>query len=114
MIGEKYGKLTVLKKTKNKHNKTAYLCKCECGNEKVVYKNVLLSGQKVSCGCNRSRTVDEIGSNAIKEVSEKTIDKCKCYNFKRLPKKSPLRIHIESVIAKKYVPTPNIDWNNTI
>lgn len=53
--GDKYGKLTVVKlshKVKNRWgSKTYWLCKCECGNHKVVRKDHLKSGATKSCSC---------------------------------------------------------------
>lgn len=48
-VGEKYNKLTII----NKGEKGFYKCKCECGNETVVYITRLKSGWTKSCGCNK-------------------------------------------------------------
>lgn len=50
-IGKKYGKLTILKEERDDRNFIFYLCKCECGNEKKVYRSNLISGKTKSCGC---------------------------------------------------------------
>lgn len=50
--GLKYGRLTVVKHNGKDHrNKHLWLCKCECGNEKVVISDNLSSGKSNSCGC---------------------------------------------------------------
>ena len=52
--GEKYGKLTLLKKTKkDKRGNWLWLCKCECGNKKIIRINNLIQGGSKSCGCLR-------------------------------------------------------------
>lgn len=55
LIGQKYGKLTVIKKANkpnNLKNRNAYwLCKCDCGNEKVINGKSLMNGATKSCGC---------------------------------------------------------------
>ena len=55
MIGKKYGRLTVLKIDhwkKTKSGRRAYvLCKCDCGNEKVICAYSLTNGLTKSCGC---------------------------------------------------------------
>lgn len=51
MLGERYGKLTVVKEVEKKHNKRRFICKCECGNEIVAYMGNLRSGTTRSCGC---------------------------------------------------------------
>lgn len=50
--GETFGRLTVVKRVENdKHNKARWLCRCSCGNEKIVVGSNLLSGRTSSCGC---------------------------------------------------------------
>lgn len=52
IIEKKFGKLTVIKEyDRDHHNKLRYLCKCDCGNEKIVRKSSLLYGGTKSCGC---------------------------------------------------------------
>lgn len=52
ITGRRYGKLTVIRRAENtKNNKTQWLCKCDCGNEKVVARSSLTSGKTRSCGC---------------------------------------------------------------
>lgn len=45
----KYGKLTALEYL----GKSMWKCKCDCGNEKIVYGGHLESGHTKSCGCIR-------------------------------------------------------------
>ncbi|EPT6434294.1 hypothetical protein ACVQ11_005944, partial [Escherichia coli] len=47
------GKLTVINKIegKSKRRKKEYLCRCECGNRKIVCRDDLISGHTKSCGC---------------------------------------------------------------
>ena len=48
----RYGRLLVIKHAgKDKRNKHLWLCKCDCGNEKVVVADNLSSGKSKSCGC---------------------------------------------------------------
>lgn len=58
-LGETYGRLKVIERAPNKSVKDTnarWLCKCECGNECVVYGQDLQRGKQVSCGCyNRER-----------------------------------------------------------
>ena len=48
MIGEKYGRWTVLYPTENTRK---VHCRCECGYEADVYKTNLKRGISRSCGC---------------------------------------------------------------
>ena len=45
--GKKFGKLIVLKYEGNRN----YLCKCDCGKEKIIKADHLLYGKTKSCGC---------------------------------------------------------------
>ena len=58
--GDKFGKLTVIELAETrlyvnpsgrKHYKKYYRCKCECGNETLVYQGQLICGHTISCGC---------------------------------------------------------------
>lgn len=79
LIGRKFGKLTVIgfdkiiyktdSKGKNR-NQGYWLCKCDCGNEVSISRNVLISNKTKSCGClikesaqrrGRKRTIDLTG-----------------------------------------------------
>lgn len=52
LTGNKYGRLTVLKRVEDaKNGAKRWLCKCDCGNEKIVRASNLISGSTKSCGC---------------------------------------------------------------
>lgn len=52
ILGERYGRLVVIKQAgKDKHGGYLWLCKCDCGNERVILANSLLCGKTQSCGC---------------------------------------------------------------
>ena len=51
LTGQKFGKLTAIKRTENKDKKVMWLCKCDCGNETIVWSSDLICGKKRSCGC---------------------------------------------------------------
>lgn len=50
-IGDRFGKLTVLRKDFVKNNHWYYLCKCDCGNLKSIKNTNLTTGNTKSCGC---------------------------------------------------------------
>jgi hypothetical protein len=52
--GQRYGRLVVLERAENKHDKTAWLCRCDCGNQKVTTATHLAKGKCTSCGCARA------------------------------------------------------------
>lgn len=51
MTGIRFGRLTVLGIYGRKGKEATWLCKCDCGNEKVVTGRVLRQGKTKSCGC---------------------------------------------------------------
>ena len=52
LIGQKFGRLTVIGKAKSKDHKHSYwLCKCSCGKQKIVRADSLKAGHTLSCGC---------------------------------------------------------------
>ena len=52
LIGQKFGRLTVIERCpRNKHGQDMWLCKCDCGKEKVINGQSLRRGRTKSCGC---------------------------------------------------------------
>lgn len=50
---QRFGRLLVIERGPNQGNRTRWLVHCDCGEEKLVQSNHLISGRQVSCGCNR-------------------------------------------------------------
>lgn len=63
MIGKRFGRLFVLELDHINHNGAYFLCKCDCGNTKVVLGSNLRQGLTTSCGCRKyeRRTEDLTG-----------------------------------------------------
>lgn len=54
ITGNRYGKLTVLQRVENgSDGATRYLCKCSCGNTKIIRSKHLKSGAISDCGCEK-------------------------------------------------------------
>lgn len=53
LAGRTFGKLTVVERAENRGRRTCWLCRCECGTEKVVAAHDLKSGNSRSCGCGK-------------------------------------------------------------
>ena len=53
-FGTKIGRWTLVKKIDDGYRSARYLCRCECGTEKVLQYQTLSSGKSKSCGCYRS------------------------------------------------------------
>lgn len=77
LSGENFGKLTVIKyhgKDKSCRN-SMYLCRCVCGNEKIINRCSLVNGDSKSCGCIRNMPlVERVKQNIL-------IDKNGCWNW---------------------------------
>lgn len=61
IIGQRFGKLTVLERCENSADgKAQFRCVCDCGHEVIVRNRSLKTGDTKSCGClrkeNHSRT----------------------------------------------------------
>jgi len=51
ILNERYGRLVVIAEAENIKKRTAWLCRCDCGNEVTVKTDSLRSGDTKSCGC---------------------------------------------------------------
>lgn len=51
LTGQRFGKLTVLGPAENIGTRTAWLCRCDCGQETIVPTRRLRAGRRTSCGC---------------------------------------------------------------
>lgn len=53
--GDKYGLFTVLVLKTQQNGRRAWLCRCDCGTEKLVEASRLRTGHTLSCGCEGKR-----------------------------------------------------------
>ncbi len=55
LVGRRFGDLVVISRapnlTNNGHITTRWVCRCDCGSEKVISGKHLKSGAVISCGC---------------------------------------------------------------
>ena len=72
ILGQRFGKLTVLSATDEKDNdgRTLYLCRCDCGKAKKVPAYLLTSGRVSSCGCARKGHIRprEVETERVKQI----------------------------------------------
>ena len=70
LTNKKFGKLLVIKHdSKHKDGHSKWLCRCDCGNEKVVFGNNL-KVDKSSCGCDQKIRMSILGKSAALPVGE--------------------------------------------
>lgn len=63
VVGKRFGKLIVLSQeddyvTPSGSRHKRFNCKCDCGNEKIILKEHLVSGKIKSCGCLRKSAAE--------------------------------------------------------
>lgn len=51
LIGQKFGSLLVIAEAGNIGKQSAWLCRCDCGNEKMIKSISLTTGRSITCGC---------------------------------------------------------------
>ena len=79
LTGKKYGRLFVIKRTENKNKRTMWLCKCDCGKEKIVGANELKSGTTKSCGCYNLEKLSDRAKHKMCDSRIYSIWKCMKY-----------------------------------
>jgi hypothetical protein len=85
LTGKRFGRLEVIEiAPRKKGENIKYLCKCDCGNTKVAYKNDLKRGFVRSCGCLQHEVLVEshtkhnlCGTNIYNVYNNM---KARCYN----------------------------------
>lgn len=64
LTGQKFGRWTVLSRAGNRVNQKSvtvmWNCKCDCGTEKPVSGNSLISGKSKSCGCLNKEIISDL------------------------------------------------------
>ena len=64
LTGQKFGHWTVLLESEKQNYKAQWLCRCECGVERVVQGQTLTNGKSTSCGCAQGASYSLIGHTA--------------------------------------------------
>ena len=90
ILGQKFGKWTVIGEAPSRGKKSYWLCQCECGTIREVYSSDLRGGRTKSCGCShfgpkKNLTGKRFGrltvlecTNIISENHKSYLWKCKC------------------------------------
>lgn len=74
LLNKRFGRLIVLEKSPLKGKNTKWLCKCDCGNRKLVTTGNLSTGHTQSCGCLRKEVATE--SNTTHGLSKSRFYQC--------------------------------------
>ena len=60
LVGEKFDKLTVIRKGDTLNKKVLWECLCDCGKTSKVRTNDLTSGRIISCGCENDKRIGDL------------------------------------------------------
>lgn len=90
-IGNRYGRLVVVSKDEElsiEKHRAYWVCKCDCGNTKIVSSKCLRDGKTKSCGCILSygeelitKFLSQIGCRFVSQYSVAINDKTYRYDF---------------------------------
>jgi len=70
-IGQRFGQLIVIALAKERYHEGAvWICKCDCGNEKMIPVTALVSGHTKSCGCLHKKQVSKKPYEALYKILE--------------------------------------------
>lgn len=86
LTGQRFGKLEVLGPVRTKSGRTAWHCRCDCGNETIALDGNLCSGRTQSCGCGKGQRLDLTGQRFGKllvlepapNIGRYTAWRCRC------------------------------------
>lgn len=90
LSNQQFGFWTVQTRTNNaKNGQVQWLCKCDCGQIKVVTANSLRSGNSTSCGCNHNPNLSNLIFGQLKVLKKQPSKnsrrywecQCACGNF---------------------------------
>lgn len=88
--GQRFGRLVVIHRVYSHNANSRWLCKCDCGNEKVILSGSLISGSANSCGCIKKEVATKLkyrhGQAALPSITSEyriwIAMKTRCYNPK--------------------------------
>ena len=75
LTGQRYGRLTVLEQAENVDGRTAWRCRCDCGQEVVAKSCHLRNGHVTSCGCAKLDCMTYVDGTFVEMLRAKTVRK---------------------------------------
>ena len=89
LTGQRFGKLVAVERSlNNPYGRAQYLCKCDCGNEKIVTADYLKRFHYPNCGCethdqiSEARTLHGLDSHPLTPIWRAMISRCENENNK--------------------------------
>ena len=106
MTGLRFGRLVVLSRAENNARQDAqWLCKCDCGSEKIIPGTQLRQGKAFSCGCLKAEkasdrmkqlaTTHGLSNTALYRVWASMLERCqnpKCKSYPNYGGSAVLRL----------------------
>ena len=82
IIGLRYGKLVVIRRSETEKNRARWVCKCDCGKYCTVTGKTLRDGKKRSCGCLRGSMLTDtfVGNQETSLISSNRVALERLYN----------------------------------
>lgn len=74
LVGQNFGRLTVIKFSHSDRHGRLFLCKCNCGKETKVYRTNLTSKKVKSCGCLNKELLKQRSIRAPGEATFNSIE----------------------------------------
>ena len=74
LTGQRFGRLSVIKRAENHKGRVAWLCKCDCGKFHIIISKSLRNGACQSCGCL------DLESRALRQTTH-NLSNTKLYNI---------------------------------
>jgi hypothetical protein len=71
IIGQKFGRLTVISEAEGRKGKSYWHCLCDCGQEMIAQGNTLTAGHTKSCGCLQRERASESNITHGQTLSKK-------------------------------------------
>lgn len=85
LAGQRFGRLIAVEQAPNKGGRTAWMCRCDCGNNTITSSNSLRCGRTTSCGCVRreraSNQSREAGISRGKQLIKHGLSGTRLYNI---------------------------------
>lgn len=103
LTGMKFNRLTVVSRTENQGYNTTWLCKCDCGNEKIIRGSALKNGTIQSCGClHREMTGNSRRTHGETGICYKTLQKRikKGWDLERVFSETPIKTNFIDLKGK--------------
>lgn len=71
LTGQRFGRLTVVKRVKDKRQGTFWLCQCDCGGTKIAETRNLRRGLTQSCGCLHNEVTSKMGKMNFEDLTNR-------------------------------------------